>query len=81
MELSIGIPKLARLIAAETRVVPAWLSPAEAAIYTGLPEKTFEQYRREATGPPFSRVGKHVRLCHHARGMEAFYLTAPTRWG
>ena len=61
MELSIDIPELARLIAVEMRVTPAWLSPAQAATYTGIPEKTLEQYRRHGTGPALSRVGKHVR--------------------
>jgi len=64
MLLNLDYQKLAGLISAELRQKPAireWLSPAQAAVYTGLPEKTLEEYRRKGTGPKFSRVGKHVR--------------------
>lgn len=58
-ELILDYEKLARLISIDLR--PKWLSPAQAAIYTGLPMRTLEQYRTEKKGPKFSRVGKHVR--------------------
>ncbi len=64
MLLTIDYEKLAGLISADLRNEPPirdWLSPAQAAAYTGLPEKTLEEYRRKGTGPQFSRVGKHVR--------------------
>lgn len=62
METTINYPLLAKLIAAElSKTVPAWLTPAQAAAYTGIPEKTLEQYRRDRTGPKYSKVGKHVR--------------------
>ncbi len=60
----IDYPQLARAIADELRrdpIVPQWLSPAQVTVYTGIPEKTLAQYRRESTGPAYSRVGRHVR--------------------
>ncbi|MEN6427196.1 MAG: helix-turn-helix domain-containing protein [Phycisphaerales bacterium] len=58
---SINYPLLAKLVAENIRVVPEWLSPQQAAAYTGIPEGTLEQRRREGTGPAYSRVGRHVR--------------------
>ncbi len=56
------LAKLADLIADRlNRVQPAWLSPVQAAVYTGIAEKTLEQYRRDGGGPAFSRVGRLVR--------------------
>ena len=64
MELKLDYPLLSKLVANELRrepVVPQWLSPAQVAVYVGLPEKTLAEYRRKSTGPTFSRCGKHVR--------------------
>jgi len=64
MDLKLNYPLLAKLVAAEMRGSPVareWMSPAQTATYTGIPAKTLEQYRRDSSGPSFSRVGKHVR--------------------
>lgn len=61
IELEINHEKLADLLAARLRVMPEWLSPADAATYCGIPEKTLEQYRSQGTGPAYSKVGRHVR--------------------
>ena len=60
-EIILDYEKLARLISIDLR--PQWLSPQQAAIYTGICERTLEQRRTEKNGPLFSRVGKHVRYC------------------
>ena len=35
----------------------SWLRPNEAAIYTGVAERTLENMRRERRGPRYSRLG------------------------
>jgi len=63
VDLILDYEKLGKVIAAELQ--PRWLSPAQAAVYLGLPARTLEQYRAEKCGPLFSRVGKHVRYNSH----------------
>jgi len=69
-EIEINIVKLAELIAGHLANTPPWLSPAQAAAYVSLPEKTLAQYRRIGTGPRFSRVGRHVR--YHRQDLDSW---------
>ncbi len=58
--------QLAELIAGKlNRVQPEWLSPAEAAIYSSISEKTLEQLRRDGKGPSYSKIGRLVRYSRH----------------
>jgi excisionase family DNA binding protein len=60
VELEIDYDKLAALVARELREF-VWLSPREAAAYVGIPAKTLENYRYDRKGPPYTKIGKHVR--------------------
>ncbi len=46
------------------------LTPAEVAIYLGVPEKTLAQWRSDRHGPLALRVGRHVR--YRATDLEAW---------
>lgn len=41
--------------------LPRLLTPRELATFVGVPEATLAQWRYLSTGPPFIKVGKHVR--------------------
>lgn len=60
-EIVVDHEKLASLIARQIGVTPEYLSPEQAATYSGIPAKTLEQWRRTGDGPPFAKVGRHVR--------------------
>lgn len=37
------------------------LDPSEVAEYLGVPEKTLAQWRYIKSGPPFCKIGRHIR--------------------
>ena len=40
---------------------PSLPGPPEVASYLGVPETTLAQWRSRGMGPPYMKVGKHVR--------------------
>lgn len=45
---------------AESRVEPLW-TPADLAIYLGIPVRTLYQWKWRGDGPPVRKVGRHLR--------------------
>ena len=52
---------LPRLKEAGLPIAPQWLSPKDAAIYSGIPLKSLESMRRSGGGPSFSKAGHLIR--------------------
>jgi len=42
-------------------ITPAFLTQAEAARLLGVPARTLESWRLERTGPPWLKLGRHVK--------------------
>lgn len=45
------------------RRAPALMTSADIAAYLKVPATTPRQWRRAGTGPPWVRVGRHIRYC------------------
>ncbi len=41
-------------------ITPEWLSPKQAAAYSGLSHTTLEQMRARGTGPEYTRIGRRI---------------------
>ena len=46
---------------AHVEVVPAFLTQAEVARLLGVPERTLEGWRLTESGPPWLKLGRHVK--------------------
>jgi hypothetical protein len=57
---------------ARIEVEPAFLTQAEVAVLLGVPERTLEGWRLTRSGPPWLKLGRHVRTtattCSPGRG-------------
>ena len=54
----------------QATVVPEYVTPDEASIFINMPLKTLAFWREKGDGPPFSRVGRHVR--YHIDDLRAW---------
>lgn len=45
---------------AESRAEPLW-TPADLAVYLGIPVRTLYQWKWRGDGPPVRKVGRHLR--------------------
>ncbi|WP_345957519.1 helix-turn-helix domain-containing protein [Gulosibacter sediminis] len=45
----------------QTRIEPAFLTQAEVAVLLGVPERTLEGWRLTKSGPPWLKLGRHVK--------------------
>ena len=54
----------------QTTVVPEYVTTSEASIFLNMPLKTLAFWREKGAGPPFSRVGRHVR--YHIDDLRAW---------
>ncbi|WP_286302344.1 helix-turn-helix domain-containing protein [Microbacterium suwonense] len=46
---------------ARIEVAPAFLTQAEVAVLLGVPERTLEGGRLTKSGPPWLKLGRHIR--------------------
>lgn len=46
---------------ARTEIEPAFLTQAEVAVLLGVPERTLEGWRLTKSGPPWLKLGRHVK--------------------
>lgn len=71
-------------VATELRDNPAlltpWLTPAAAASYIGLAEKSLEAYRHDRTGPKYSKVGLRI-VRYHIKDLDAWLRKQAVRQG
>ena len=58
--MNVTCAKGVRLVARETEREDMWDTVA-AATFLRMPEKTLKAWRSKDYGPPYSKVGKHVR--------------------
>lgn len=61
----------------EAPVVPRYLSPKQAAVYTGIAVKTLEALRLRGDGPPFSKVG--WRVVYDTHDLDAYMAARRVR--
>ena len=64
----------------EVFVTPEWLTPAQAAVYSGFAEKTLEGWRIANTGPRYYRVGGRV-IRYRRDDLDAFIQASPVQPG
>ena len=46
---------------ARIEIEPAFLTQAEVAVLLGVPERTLEGWRLTKSGPPWLKLGRHVK--------------------